>query len=119
MKILRSEALMGIVNPTPGVRHRLNVLTEEDNAKALAGHLSILHPGGDVPCHYHEKRESLIFLIDGEIVEIVDGREFPVRAGDLVYIAAGERHRMENRSAREARYIEFFAPIAKDFINVD
>jgi len=118
MKILRSEELMGIVNPTPGVRHRLNVLTEEDNAKALAGHLSILHPGGDVAYHYHEKRESLIFLIDGEIVEIVDGREFPFRAGDVIYIAAGEKHKMENRSAREARYIEFFTPVAKDFITV-
>ena len=118
MKILRSEELMGIVNPTPGVRHRLNVLTEGDNAKALAGHLSILFPGGDVPYHYHEKRESLIFMIDGELVEIVDGKEFPVKAGDVIYIAAGEKHKMENRSVREARYIEFFTPIAKDFITV-
>jgi quercetin dioxygenase-like cupin family protein len=118
MKILRSEELMGIVNPTPGVRHRLNVLTEEDNANALAGHLSILSPGGDVPYHYHEKRESLIFLFDGELVEIVDGKEFPVKAGDLIYVAAGEKHKMENRSAREARYIEFFTPIVKDFITV-
>jgi uncharacterized cupin superfamily protein len=119
MKILRSEELMEIVNPTPGGRHRLNVLPEEDNAKALAGHLSILHPGGDVPCHYHDKREFLIFLIDGEIVEIIDGEEFPVKAGDVIYIAAGEKHKMENRSVREVRYIEFFSPIAKDFINVN
>ena len=118
MKILRSKELMSIVNPTPETRHRLNILTEEDNAKALAGHMSVLPAGGDVPNHYHAKRESLIFLIDGTIVEIVDGREFPVAAGDVIYIAAGERHRMENRSQREARYIEFFTPIAKDFINV-
>jgi len=118
MKILRSEELKGIVNPTPDVRYRLNVLTEEDSAKALAGHMSILHPGGDVPYHYHEKRESLIFLFDGELVEIVDGREFPIKAGDLVFIAAGEKHKMENRTTREARYVEFFSPIANDFINV-
>lgn len=118
MKILRLDELKRIVNPTPETRHRLNVLTEEDNAIALAGHLSILHPGGDVPNHYHERRESLIFLFDGEIVEIIDGKEFPLQAGDAVFIAAGERHRMENRTTREARYIEFFSPIAKDFITV-
>ena len=60
----------------------------------------------------------MIFLIEGKIIEIIDGKEFPVNAGDVIFIAAGEKHKMENRSAREARYIEFFTPIAKDFLNV-
>jgi quercetin dioxygenase-like cupin family protein len=37
-----------------------------------------------------DERESLIFLIAGEITEIVDGKEFPLRAGDVVFIAAGK-----------------------------
>jgi len=118
MKIFRKEELSQIKNPTPGVRHRLNVLTGEDQAKALAGHFSILFPGGDVPLHYHAKRESLIFLMEGEIIEIVDGKEFPVKAGDVVYIGAGEKHKMVNRTDKEVRYVEFFTPIAQDFIEV-
>jgi len=118
MKIFHKEELSRIKNPTPGQRHRLNVLTEEDSAKALAGHFSILFPGGDVPYHYHEKRESLIFLMEGDIVEIVDGKEFPVKAGDTIFIAAGEKHKMENRTDREARYVEFFTPIERDFIEI-
>ena len=118
MKIFHKEELSKIKNPTPGARHRLNVLTEEDQAKALAGHFSILFPGGDVPLHYHAKRESLIFLMEGEIIEIVDGKEFPVKAGDVVYIGAGEKHKMVNRTDKEVRYIEFFSPIDQDFIEV-
>lgn len=118
MKIYRSDELLRIENPTPGVRHRLNILTEQQHAKALAGHFSILFPGGSVPNHYHTKRESLIFLIAGEITEIVDGKEFPLSEGDVVFIAAGEKHRMENRSDKDARYIEFFTPIEHDFIEV-
>lgn len=118
MKIYRSEELNRIENPTPGVRHRMNILTEEQNAKALAGHFSILFPGGSVPDHYHAKRESLIFLIAGELAETVDGKEFPLKAGDVIFIAAGEKHKMENRSDSDARYIEFFTPIERDFIEI-
>lgn len=118
MKIYRTEELNRIENPTPGVRHRLQILTEEQNAKALAGHFSILSPEGDVPYHYHEKRESLIFLIAGDVIEIVEGKEYPVTAGDMIFIPAGEKHKMENRSDRDARYIEFFTPIKRDFIEV-
>jgi len=118
MQIYHAEELIRIENPTPGVRHRMNILTEEQEAKALAGHFSILFPGGSVPNHYHAKRESLIFLIAGELMEIIDGKEFPLKAGDVVYIAAGEKHKMENRSAGDARYIEFFTPIEHDFIEV-
>jgi quercetin dioxygenase-like cupin family protein len=118
MKIYHPEELTVIKNPTPGVRHRLNILTEEQNAKALAGHFSLIPPGKDVPCHYHEKRESLIFLIAGELIEIVEGNEFSVKAGDVIFIAAGEKHKTENRSDRDARYIEFFTPTVTDFITV-
>jgi quercetin dioxygenase-like cupin family protein len=118
VKIFPKEELSRIQNPTPGQRHRLNVLTEADNAKALAGHFSVLFPGGDVPYHYHEKRECLIFIVDGQIVEIVEGKEYPVQAGDTIFIPAGERHKMENRTDRDARYVEFFTPIDKDFIEI-
>lgn len=118
MKIYHPEELLRIENPTPGMRHRLKILTEEQDAKALAGHFSILFPGGSVPNHYHEKRESLIFLIAGELTETIDGKEFPLKTGDVIYIAAGEKHKMENRSDRDARYIEFFTPIERDFIEI-
>lgn len=118
MEIFRTEELNRIENPTPGVRHRLRILTEEQNARALAGHFSILFPGGEVPHHYHANRESLIFLIAGELTETVEGKEHALKAGDMIFIAAGEKHKMENRSDADARYIEFFTPIARDVVEV-
>lgn len=55
-------------------------------------------------------------MIAGELMEIVDEKEIPLKAGDVMYIAAGEKHKMENRSDWDARYIEFFTPIESDFI---
>ena len=71
-----------------------------------------------MPYHYHEKRESLIFIISGEAVEIAGGKEFPVKAGDVIYIPAVEKHKIVNRSDTDVRYLEFYTPIKRDFIEV-
>ena len=118
MEIYHLEDWVSAENPTPGARGRLDILTEQQNAKALAGHVTILSAGDKVPGHYHERRESLLYFISGEVVETVDGREFPLKAGDVIYIAAGEKHAMENRSGREARYLEVYTPITRDVVMV-
>lgn len=118
MKTFRMEEFVQLQNPTPHERFKLDILTGKQNAKALGGHFSTLFPGGKLPCHYHEKRESLIFLISGEIVEIVEGEEHAMKAGDAIFIPAGEKHQMENRSDKEVRYLEFFSPLGFDTIQV-
>ncbi len=119
MEIIRTEELMQMVNPTPGKNHRLDLVTPEQRAKELGGFLSIIPAGGEVPYHFHEKRESLLFLIKGEAVEIVEGKEHPVKAGDVLYIPAGEKHQIVNRTNEDLRYLEFFTPPQDDFIKVE
>jgi quercetin dioxygenase-like cupin family protein len=119
MKIIRIEEMVQLVNPTPGKPHRLDLVTPEQRAKELGGFLSIVPAGGEVPYHFHEKRESLLFLVKGEAVEIVEGEEHPVKAGDVLYIPAGEKHQIVNRSDEDLRYLEFFTPLAEDFIIVE
>ncbi len=118
MKIYRKNELVRMENPTPGERGRQVILTEEQNAKAMGGHFSILPPGRMLPLHYHEKRESLIILVSGEAVEIAEGQEYVVQAGDVIYIPPIEKHKIENRSNQEVRYLEFFTPTKVDFIEV-
>jgi len=43
-------------------------------------------PGSGPPYHYHEKRESLILAVSGEAAEILEGKEIPIKAGDVIYI---------------------------------
>ena len=118
MKIIKTEEMVQHVNPTPGENHRLDLVTPEQRAKELGGFLSVIPVGGEVPYHFHEKRESLLFLIKGEAVEIVEGKEHPVKAGDVLYIPAGEKHQIVNRSDEDLRYLEFFTPLDEDFVVV-
>jgi quercetin dioxygenase-like cupin family protein len=120
MKIFRSYEYAKMKNPTPGQRYRSEILTGEDQAKDLGGILGILAPGTSPPYHYHEKRESIIIAIHGEAVEILEGKEIPIKAGDVIFIPPGERHTTVNRSGGEFRYLEFFTcpPVGKDFVEV-
>jgi len=107
-------------NPTSEKLYRPNILTAEDKAKDMGGMFGLLEPGSRVPYHYHKTRESVLIVISGEGVEIVEGEEFPVKAGDILFIPAGEKHAIINRSEEDLRYLEFFTcpPVGSDFVEV-
>ena len=118
MEILKTDDFIKMDNPNPDERYRLDLVTSEQRAKELGGFLVILPAGKEVPYHYHEKRESLIFIIGGEATEIIEGEEFSIKTGDVLFIPAKEKHAMVNRSDNDVRYLEFFTPVNSDFIEV-
>ena len=117
MNVFRKEDYIHMKNPTPGKPYRPEILTSDHNAKALGGMFGLLVPGSQVPYHYHRQRESIIVTISGEAIEIIEGKEFPIRAGDILHIPAGEKHTTVNRSSADFRYLEFFThpPLSADF----
>lgn len=120
MKIFKIEDYLQLENPNTGQPYRPEILTGEHGAKDLGGMFGLLVPGSRVPYHYHSNRESIIFVISGEGVEIIGGEEIPIRAGDVLHIPAGERHATLNRSDKDLRYLEFFTcpPLKADFVEV-
>lgn len=54
--------------------------------------LVTLNPGHGMNYHSHERRDEVWTVVSGEGRTIVDGMEQPVRAGDVIAIAAGCRH---------------------------
>lgn len=52
----------------------------------------ILHPGHFMNYHSHERRDEIWMILRGTGRTIVDGMEQPVKAGDVVTMAAGCRH---------------------------
>ena len=120
MKRFRIEDYVNLANPTPREMHRPEILLAEHNAKALGGMLGLLPAGCQVPYHFHKNRESIIIFISGEGIEIVEGEEFSVRAGDILFIPAREKHTTLNRSDSDLRYLEFFTcpPVTADFVEV-
>ncbi len=120
MIVFRREEFLGRENPTPGKTHRTEILSPEEKAKELGGLFGVMVVGGHGNYHYHERRESVIFILQGEGAERHEGGEIPVKAGDVIFIPPGEKHMLMNKSDRDLRYLEFFThpPMKADFIEV-
>ena len=118
MKIFKSGEYLKMTNPTPGKPYRPEILTKEHQAKNVGGMFGLLVAGSEVPYHYHNNRESIIIIISGEAIEVVEGKEIPIKAGDILFIPSGEKHSMINRSNQDFRYLEFFTfpPLSADFV---
>ena len=119
MKLVSINELLHMKNPAPSERFKLNLLSAQQNAKLLGGHFSTLFAGGTLLMHYHKNRESLIIMISGEILETVNGVEYALKAGDAIFIGAGEKHQMENRTDKEVRYLEFYTPLGTDVVQIN
>jgi len=120
MKIFKSEALIRSENPAPGTNYKKRLL-EELNAQTLTGIFGILVPGNERdPYHYHERGDHIIFILSGEGIEIVEDEEFPISAGDVLFIPAGEKHTIVNNSDKDLRYLGFCtrSPGKSDYIEV-
>lgn len=120
MKLFKTEDYLKYKNPHPDTPYRPEILTNEDKAKSLGGMLGILVPGSQVPYHYHRDRESVIMVIKGKAVEVIEGQEIPIETGDVLFIPAGEKHTTINRTGEDFRYLEFFTcpPVTADFVEV-
>ena len=120
MKLFRTNEFIMLKNPNPGEPYRPEILTLDDNAKNLGGMFGLLTPGSQVPYHFHRKRESVIMVISGNAIEVIEGEEIPIKTGDVLFIPAGEKHTTMNRSDKDFRYLEFFTcpPVTADFVEV-
>jgi quercetin dioxygenase-like cupin family protein len=66
-------------------------------------------PGGAAQVHDHPFEEAYFFL-DGEIEAELGGRQYTVRAGDIVFAGVGETHGYFNTGDGRVRWIETQAP---------
>ena len=121
MKIFKVEDYIKLINPTPGKVFRQEILTTDHHADELGGIFGIIVAHGRGDYHYHRQRESVLMIIAGEAVEYVEGKEQPIKAGDVLFIPPGEKHTIVNRSDSELRFLEFFThpPVGADKIQVE
>jgi mannose-6-phosphate isomerase-like protein (cupin superfamily) len=93
---------------TPG-RERVFFVSKELTGieDMLAG---VMHykKGASSPYHFHENCEHFYFMIEGKAtVETPEGTR-DVKAGDMIFIPAEEKHRL--RATESLFYFEFQAP---------
>ncbi len=120
MEILKLEEFIKFKNPKSDVRYSQEVISKKQKAKMFGGHFSILPPGGELPYHFHNERETIMVVISGEATELVEGKEVPLKAGEVIYIPAGEKHGIINKTNKELRYFGFTSsPGVEDNVSVN
>ena len=107
MKVIRLGELMSRSATNPNEQNSDRIVDENDSASKLRAMFAIVPRGlSGTKLHYHTERESLILVLSGEGKEIVDGREYPLKANDLIFIRPNERHKIQNVGTTELKYLE-------------
>ncbi len=121
LKIWKEDSYRKMPNPSAGEWYRSPILGNEDQAREMGGLVVILPSGKSVPYHYHKNRESILLILSGQAVELYEDKEYPIEAGDVIFIPAGAKHAVINRSDQEIRFMEFFThpPTESDFFQVE
>lgn len=76
----------------------VQMITPDTGAVALLNGFTDIPPGGGIPLHFHNCEESVLIVAGVALVEI-EGEAQHAGTGDVVWIAAGLRHRFSNPSA--------------------
>ena len=66
----------------------------------------VVYPGKRLSLQRHRRRSEHWYLLAGEAVVTVDGREIPLRKGETADIPCGSAHRLQNIGAVDAAFIE-------------
>jgi mannose-6-phosphate isomerase-like protein (cupin superfamily) len=67
--------------------------------------------------HYHEKSESVYYLLEGELTAEINDEIFEMKKGDIMLVDINESHRFLNNTSEKSIVLEAMAPAyAKDDI---
>ncbi|MBN2450324.1 MAG: cupin domain-containing protein [Lentisphaeria bacterium] len=69
-----------------------NVIGPEDGARHITFNYARFGPNVAFTQHVHDDSEDLILVLEGDGFIRLDDKKFPIRAGDVIHVAAGEYH---------------------------
>lgn len=72
-------------------------------------------PGAGSAPHRHHN-EQIFYCLEGEMVFFVDGKEYQIKSGEILYIPPNVSHHQINRSAYPAIFFECFSPVREDLL---
>ena len=101
----------------PGEGHRVaNVEFLARSADTPRFNFSIItkDPGDGPPLHVHAGEDDAFYILEGEVVMIVEDDEVTVGPGTFVLVPPGVAHTFANRSQALARIVNVHAPAGFD-----
>jgi quercetin dioxygenase-like cupin family protein len=98
-----------------GENHPLDSKTGLNISQAASGmnastNLVQAAPGSVIKMHYHKYRDEIAYIIKGEAIFTVSGKNYTAKAGDLMYIPAMMLHRVAVIGNETIQTVSTFAP---------
>jgi mannose-6-phosphate isomerase-like protein (cupin superfamily) len=66
------------------------------------------------PIHVHARDDETLFIIEGELTAVIDGRPRPLTAGESIFLPRGIPHQLVSMSGNPCRYILIGTPALFD-----
>ena len=87
-----------------------DIYTVKDNTHLnnLVLSSTVLQSGKNTSGHSHEDQEEVYYFTEGTGMMDIDGMKFPVLAGDIVLVDAGEYHQVFNNDIPTLKFICVF-----------
>jgi mannose-6-phosphate isomerase-like protein (cupin superfamily) len=99
-----------------GRGEQVRLINPDLGTEKLDVHLNRLDAGGpDGKLHHHTVADNVYIVKRGEGTLTVEGTTYVIRENDVVYIPAGMRHSLSNRSAEAFEIFEIYAPSGKQY----
>ena len=100
----------------PGRGEQIKLINSRLGTEKVDVHLNRLIPGGPAGrLHHHSEADNIYIVKRGEGTLVVEGTSYVIRADDVVYIPAGTKHSLANRSADMLEIFEIYAPSGEHF----
>lgn len=80
-----------------------------ESARLLVG-LNAFEPGQEHALHAHAGQDKVYHVLEGEGRFLLEGREVPMRAGDLLVAPEGVPHGVRNTGAERLLVLAILAP---------
>ena len=80
-----------------------------ESSRLLVG-LNAFEPGQEHALHAHAGQDKVYQVIEGQGVFLLEGRELPMRAGDLLVAPEGVPHGVRNNGSQRLLVLAILAP---------
>ncbi len=122
-KIIKVEDAPKVPYTPGGKNYRVMLVTEETTGAKEVNMIMPVSPADAPPrkgSHYHRKRESIFFILQGKGKAIIEGKEYDIEPNTVIYIPPGERHAFRNTGTTDMKMLECFTypPIPADWVDV-
>ena len=102
----------GVIQPAQHARwtpDKMGKTTLFESRRMLVG-LNAFEPGQSHALHAHQGMDKLYQVIEGEGAFLLEGRELPMRTGDLLVAPEGVAHGIRNTSGGRLLVLAVLAP---------